>query len=50
VVPARPGDTIQALAKNLPYDRYNEAWFRLLNDLDAGAGLRAGQRLKVVAG
>jgi len=50
IVPARNGDSIAALAKALPYDRYNEAWFRLLNDLKPGEGLRAGQRLKVVAG
>lgn len=50
VVPAQKGDTISALAKSLPYDRYNDAWFRLLNDLQAGQGLQAGQRMKVVAG
>ena len=50
VVPAQKGDSITALAKNLPYDRYNEAWFRLLNDLQPGQALTAGQRIKVVAG
>jgi len=50
IVPARKGDTIAALAKTLPYDKYNEAWFRLLNDLQPGQGLTAGQRIKVVAG
>jgi predicted Zn-dependent protease len=50
VVQARQGDTIAALAKNLPYDKYNEAWFRLLNDLMAGEGLKAGERIKVIAG
>jgi len=50
VIPARPGDTVHALAKNLPYDHYNDAWFRLLNDMKPGEGLHPGQRLKVVAG
>ncbi len=50
IVPARKGDTIAALARNLPYDKYNDAWFRLLNDLKPGEGLKAGQRIKVVAG
>ena len=34
----------------LPYDAYNEAWFRVLNDLKPGQPLPAKQRIKVVAG
>lgn len=50
VVQARQGDTIGGLSRSLPYDRYNEAWFRLLNDLKPGDPLVAGNRIKVVAG
>jgi len=50
IVPVQKGDSIAALARNLPYDKYNEAWFRLLNDLKPGEGLKAGERIKVVAG
>lgn len=49
VVPVRPGDTIQGLARTLPYDQYNEAWFRLLNDLESGQPLTPKQRIKVIA-
>jgi predicted Zn-dependent protease len=50
IVQARQGDTISALAKTLPYDKYNAAWFRLLNDMKPGDVLKAGERIKVVAG
>ena len=49
VVPVRPGDTIQGLARTLPYDQYNEAWFRLLNDLEGGQPLSPNERVKVIA-
>ncbi|MBB4285502.1 M48 family metalloprotease [Roseospira goensis] len=44
----RPGETVAALAQGLPYGRFNEAWFRLLNDMAAGAPVRPGQTVKVV--
>ncbi len=49
VVPVRPGDTIQGLSRTLPYGQYNEAWFRLLNDLEGGQPLTPKQRIKVIA-
>jgi predicted Zn-dependent protease len=49
VVTARPDDNIAALARTLPYGRYNEDWFRVLNDLAPNQGIKARQRLKVVA-
>ncbi|MBT7975348.1 MAG: M48 family metalloprotease [Rhodospirillaceae bacterium] len=49
VVTARPEDTIAGLAKTLPYGRFNDAWFRVLNDLAPGQALTAKQRLKVIA-
>ena len=33
VVPASPGDRVDALAYQLPFGPYNEAMFRVLNDL-----------------
>jgi predicted Zn-dependent protease len=50
IVQARAGDTVAALARTLPYDKYNPAWFRLLNDMKPGEALKAGERIKVVAG
>ncbi|MBT3533419.1 MAG: hypothetical protein HN478_06040, partial [Rhodospirillaceae bacterium] len=50
VVPARADDNIAGLARTLPYGRYNEAWFRVLNDLAPNQTIRKNQRLKVVAG
>ena len=49
LVPARPGDTVSGLSRTLPYGKYNESWFRVLNDMKENQGLRANQRLKVVA-
>jgi len=49
VVPARADDSISGLAKTLPYGRFNEDWFRVLNDLAPNQGIRKNQRLKIVA-
>lgn len=49
IVPASGGDSVGALAKTLPFDRLNEDWFRVLNDMKPGDQLKVGQRLKVVA-
>lgn len=45
---ARPGDTVAGLASALPYGRYNDDWFRLLNDLAPGQGIDPQRLLKVV--
>ena len=50
IVPARPDDNIAALARTLPYGRFNESWFRVLNDLAPNQAIKPKQRLKVVAG
>ncbi len=50
VVPARTDDSIAGLARTLPYGRFNEDWFRVLNDLAPGQTFKPNQRLKVVAG
>ena len=49
VVTARPDDNIAGLARTLPYGRFNEDWFRVLNDLAPNQAIGAKQRLKVVA-
>ncbi|MDH3701514.1 MAG: M48 family metalloprotease [Alphaproteobacteria bacterium] len=49
LVPARRGDTVRRLARTLPYGKYNESWFRVLNDMKAGEEVRPNRRLKVVA-
>jgi predicted Zn-dependent protease len=48
IVDARPGDSVASLASTLPFGRYNEDWFRVLNDLQPGQPLPSDQRLKVV--
>ena len=50
VVPARADDSISGLAKTLPYGRFNDDWFRVLNDLAPNQRLGRNQRLKIVAG
>ncbi len=50
VVTARPDDTIARLARTLPYGRFNEGWFRVLNDLAPNQPIGPKQRLKIVAG
>ena len=49
VVAPRPGDTPESLARTLPFGRFNEAFFRMLNDLGPGDRLPGGGRIKVVA-
>lgn len=48
VVKVAEGDTVQSLAESMPFDRFNEQTFRLLNGLDANAPLVAGRPVKVV--
>jgi predicted Zn-dependent protease len=50
VTQTRPGDSVAALARSLPYGRFNEAWFRLLNDLAPGQEIAVGQTVKIVVG
>ncbi len=49
VVPANKSQSIGGLSKNLPYGKYNESWFRVLNDLKPNDRLPSNRRLKVVA-
>ena len=49
LVPANKTDTVRGLSKTLPYGKYNETWFRVLNDMKAGQQVKPNQRVKVVA-
>ena len=49
VAKAEAGDTVDALAKSLPFGAFNAAWFRALNDLAPGQDVTIGQTLKIVA-
>ena len=48
VRPARSGERIEQLAKHLPYGALNADWFRVLNDMPAGAQPSVEQLLKIV--
>lgn len=42
------GDTVPVLSARMPYGGFNDDWFRLLNDLALGDGLRQGDLVKIV--
>jgi predicted Zn-dependent protease len=48
VVTVQRGDTISGLSRQMAYETAREERFRVLNGLDSGAVLRAGQRVKLV--
>jgi len=48
VVQVRSGDTVASLARRMKVDQLKEAQFRVLNGLGPNAGVRAGQRVKLV--
>lgn len=48
VVPAAQGDSVARLAKTMPFGSYNEAAFRVLNDLPANGEVQQGQLVKVI--
>lgn len=49
VVEAQPNDSVATLSGTLPFGRFNEAFFRMLNDLGPGGQVQATQRIKVIA-
>lgn len=49
IAPAQTGDTAEALASTMPFGRFNERAFRVLNDLGPNEPLSPGQLLKIVA-
>lgn len=48
VVTVRAGDTVQSLASRMAYTTAQEQRFRVLNGLQSGEGLTAGQKVKIV--
>lgn len=48
VVTVAPGDTVESLARRMPFDTAQVARFRLLNGLGPGDSVRAGERVKLV--
>lgn len=48
IVRSRPDDSVARLATSLPFGRFNEDWFRVLNDLQPGQPLRTNTLTKVV--
>lgn len=44
----QPGETVQSLAARMPYSDLKARRFRVLNGLDAGAGVAPGDRVKLV--
>ncbi|MCP5366603.1 MAG: M48 family metalloprotease [Hyphomicrobiales bacterium] len=50
VVRTQAGDTVAKLAAGLPHGRFNQDWFRMLNDMGAREPLRPGRTVKVVVG
>ncbi|MCW8951925.1 MAG: M48 family metalloprotease [Rhodospirillales bacterium] len=48
VVPVRSGDTIKTLAGGMPYGRFNDDAFRVLNDLSPEQALTPGGPVKIV--
>ena len=49
VARAVAGDTVESLARGLPYGAYNEDWFRLLNDVPQGRAVPGDRPLKIIA-
>jgi len=48
VVPAKSGDSVASLSRTMPFGQWNEAAFRVLNDLAIEGGLAPGEPVKVV--
>lgn len=48
VVPVDPGDSVDRLASTMPYGRFNDDVFRLINDLGDGDTLAGVSEIKVV--
>tara|TARA_R110002050_G_scaffold185964_3_gene320103 strand:- start:50848 stop:52338 length:1491 start_codon:yes stop_codon:yes gene_type:complete len=49
VVDVKPGATVSGFASRMPLGKYNEDWFRALNLNAMANGLKAGEKVKIVA-
>lgn len=50
VVTVRPGDTVESLARQMPFTDRAEERFRVLNGLSEGDSVTPGQKVKVIRG
>jgi len=48
IVTVQPGDSVASLAGRMPFEDYREQRFRVLNGLESGEALTAGQRVKLI--
>ena len=48
IVTAKAGDSVSSLAKKMPFEKYKEEYFRVLNGLSSGQSVKAGQKYKIV--
>ncbi|MCP5432842.1 MAG: M48 family metalloprotease [Alphaproteobacteria bacterium] len=44
----RSGDTVASLSARMAMSEFRDDWFRVLNDIEAGAPLQAGRKVKLV--
>ena len=49
VAPVYAGDTVEALARTMPFGTFNERAFRVLNDMTQRDLLQPGQNIKIIA-
>lgn len=45
---ARPAETVSSLSREMPFDQFNEDWFRLLNNMDPTEVLKDRQLIKMI--
>ncbi len=45
----RQGESVASLAKDMPVEKYQQEWFRILNSLDENQQPSAGQTVKLIA-
>ena len=50
ITTAKRGDTAASLAKRYPFERFQQEWFQLLNNMKPGEKIRLGQKVKMVSG
>ena len=49
IVTVQPGDTVESLSARMALDEAKVDWFKVINRLDNGQPLQAGQMVKIVS-
>jgi predicted Zn-dependent protease len=49
IIKVRAGDTVESLAKHMPFERFKLEWFQVLNGINTDKRLEVGQKVKVVS-